>query len=116
MPWVDKNGCTGCGTCVEECPVSAIAMEDETARINMNECIRCGKCHEVCPEHAVKHDSERIPHEVEANVEKVKGYMEHFIDKPEKQACLKRSMNFFKKERIVAERTLEKLEMIQKEL
>ncbi len=114
MPWVDKNECTGCGTCVEGCPVDAIAMENEKAEIDMDECIRCGKCHEVCPEHAVKHDSERIPQEVEANVEKVKGYMTHFTNERESQACLKRSTNFFKKERVVAERTLEELEKMRK--
>ena len=114
MPWVDKNECTGCGTCVEECPVDVIAMKNEKAEINMDECIRCGICHEICPEHAVKHDSERIPQEVEVNVKKVKGYMEHFKNEEEKQACLKRSKNFFKFERTVAERTLEELEKIQK--
>jgi ferredoxin len=114
MPWVDKNECTGCGTCVEECPVDAIAMKDEKAEINMDECIRCGTCHEVCPEHAVKHDSEKIPQEVEVNAKKVKGYMEHFTNEGERQACLKRSMNFFKKERTVAERTLEELGKMQK--
>ncbi|MCK4423785.1 MAG: 4Fe-4S binding protein [Candidatus Omnitrophica bacterium] len=29
MPWVDKSKCTGCGRCVEECPVDTIAMEDD---------------------------------------------------------------------------------------
>ena len=114
MPWVDKNECTGCGTCIEECPVDAIAMENETAKIDMDECIRCGTCHGICPEHAVKHDSERIPQEVEANVEKVKGYMKHFTNEEERQACLKRSTNFFKFERTVAEQTLGKLEKMRK--
>ena len=114
MPWVDKEKCTGCGTCVEECPVGAIAWKEEKAKINMDECIRCGACHDICPEEAVRHDSERIPQEVEANVEKVKGYMGHFDNEKEKQACLKRSMNFFKFTRTVAERTLEKLEKMQK--
>ncbi|MCK4325965.1 4Fe-4S binding protein [bacterium] len=114
MPWVDESECTGCGTCVEECPVDAIAMQNEVAEINMDECIRCGKCHEVCPVHAIKHDSERIPQEMEANVEKVKGYMEHFTNEGERQTCLKRNMNFFKFGKAVAERTLEELEKMQK--
>lgn len=114
MPWVDKSECTGCGTCVEECPVDAIAIVEDVAEINMDECIRCGTCHGVCPEDAVKHDSERIPQDVEENVEKVKGYMGHFDDEKEKQGCLKRSMNFFRKEKKVAERTLEELEKMQK--
>ena len=114
MPWVDEEKCVACGICVEVCPVNAIAMEDEAARIDMDDCIKCGKCHEVCPEHAVKHDRERIPQEVEASVEKVKGYMKHFTNEQEKQACLKRSMNFFKFEIAVAEHALEELEKIRK--
>jgi uncharacterized Fe-S center protein len=114
MPWVDKNECVGCGVCVEECPVDAISLVNEKAEINMDECIRCGNCHEVCPEEAVKHDSERIPEEVQANVEKVEGYMRHFRDETEKQACLKRSMNFFKFQKTVAEKTLQQLERLKK--
>lgn len=59
MPWVDKNICTGCGLCVEECPVLAITMEEGKAKIDMDKCIRCKKCHEVCPQKAIKHDSEK---------------------------------------------------------
>ena len=43
-------------------------MNDHAAAINEKMCIRCGKCHSVCPEEAVRHDSERIPAEVEGNV------------------------------------------------
>ncbi len=114
MPWVDKNECVCCSVCVEECPVDAISLVDEKAEINMAECIRCGNCHEVCPQEAVKHDSERIPQEVKINVEKVKGYMKHFDNEMGKQSCLKRSMNFFKFEKTVAEKTLEQLETLKK--
>ena len=114
MPWVDKEECTGCGTCVEECPVDAISLVDEIAEINMDKCIRCGNCHEVCPQEAVKHDSERMPQEIQANVEKVEGCMKHFDDETERQACLKRSINFFKFEKTVAEKTLEQLETLKK--
>jgi len=40
MPWVDKDRCSGCGICVEECPVGVIVMENETAEINMDEALK----------------------------------------------------------------------------
>ena len=59
MPWVDEEKCTGCGICVEECPVDVISlsagqagMEGEKAEINMDECIHCGVCRDVCPQEA----------------------------------------------------------------
>ncbi|MCK4298412.1 MAG: 4Fe-4S binding protein, partial [Planctomycetes bacterium] len=66
---VDQEACVGCESCVPVCPVEAISMVDETARIDEQECIRCGRCHDVCPEEAVRHDSERIPQEIEANLD-----------------------------------------------
>ena len=110
MPWVDKEKCIACGICVGVCPVDAIEIEDETARIDMEECIKCGKCHEVCPENAVRHDKERIPREVESNLEKVKRNINYFNDEEERQACLKRNMNYFKFIRTIAENTLQQLE------
>jgi len=91
-------------------------MINELAKINMDECIRCGICHDVCPQEAVRHDSEKIPGEIEANVDKVKGYMKHFDNRDKKQACLKRSMNYFKKEKTVAGGTMERLEKLMHDL
>jgi len=118
MPWVDKNECTGCGICVEECPVDTIYMENEKAEINMDNCIRCGVCHTVCPENVVKHDNEKIPDEVEANIAKTKQFMsacaKYLGDVKEEQKCLKRMIKYFNKERIVAEKTLERLQMLER--
>ena len=61
MPWIDEESCTGCGICVDECPVDAISMKINEVTIDMAECIRCGVCHDVCPEESVRHDSEKIP-------------------------------------------------------
>ena len=110
MPWVDEEKCVSCGICVEVCPVDAIAMEEKAAWIDMDECIKCGKCHEVCPADAVKHDRERIPREVESNLEKVKKNISYFNDEEERQACLKRNMNYFKFVKTIAEKTLHQLE------
>jgi len=114
MPWVDRDECVGCGVCVEECPVDAIELVDEIAEIDMETCIRCGTCHDACPQDAVKHDKERIPLEISANVDKVKGYMDRFDGDEDRQACLKRSMNFFNFSRTVAEKTLEELDKLKK--
>jgi len=117
MPWVNEDMCVGCGVCVDECPVAAITQrEDQTAIINEDECIRCGKCHEVCPEEAVRHDSERIPQEVEANLEKTKGLLKHFETLQEQQAFLERMVRYFKKEQKVASLTIEKLTAIKSNL
>ena len=110
MPWVNQQMCTGCGTCVEECPVGAIALdEQDRATIDQQECIRCGKCHDVCPEEAVRHDSERIPQEVEANLQWVRNLMGRFETDEDKQALVERMVRFFNKERMVAEQTIERL-------
>ena len=96
--------CTGCGTCVEECPVGAIAVEGETAAIDDDKCVRCGKCHEVCPAEAVRHDSERIPQQVEANIQWARKLMAHFKTGEEKAGLLDRLRRHFNKEMKVANR------------
>ncbi len=32
MPWINKEMCTGCLTCVDECSVGAISMDEERVR------------------------------------------------------------------------------------
>jgi NAD-dependent dihydropyrimidine dehydrogenase PreA subunit len=116
MPWIDEISCNGCGICVDECPVDTIYMEGEKAEINMENCIRCGVCHDVCPQESVRHDREKIPDEVRANVEMTKRFMEacakYLGDKKEKGKCLKRMKKHFNKEKNVAEKTLNELEKL----
>ncbi len=118
MPWIDKNDCIGCGTCIEECPVDTIYMSNNEAEINMENCICCGICHDVCPEEAVKHDSDKIPDEVKANVEKTKEFMDacakYLGNEEERQKCLARMIKHYNKEKIVAEKTIEKLQMLRR--
>jgi len=110
MPWVNEDLCVSCGVCVDDCPVGAITLkENQKAVIKEDECIRCGRCHEVCPEEAVRHDSERIPQEVEANVEKTKSLLKHFETPQEQQAFLERMVRYFKKQQKVAGLTIDKL-------
>jgi formate hydrogenlyase subunit 6/NADH:ubiquinone oxidoreductase subunit I len=49
---VDKEACTGCGVCVDVCPVEAIIMENEKASIT-DECSECGVCVDECPSDAI---------------------------------------------------------------
>jgi len=110
MPWINEDLCVSCGVCVDDCPVGAITLEEnQTAVINEDECIRCGQCHDICPQEAVRHDSERIPQEVEANLEKTKGLLKHFETPQEQQAFLERMIRYFKKQQKVASLTMEKL-------
>jgi uncharacterized Fe-S center protein len=109
MPWVNGEMCTGCGTCLEECPVGAITLEEDVAVIEDEKCVRCGKCHEVCPVEAVRHDSERIPQEVDANLQWARKLMGHFETDEEKAALLERLGRHFKKEMKIAQQTLDRL-------
>ena len=116
MPWVNEEMCLGCGVCVEQCPVEAIFMVEEIARINEKQCIRCGRCHDTCPVEAVRHDSERIPQEIDANLEWTRALLEHFRTAKEKRELIERMKRYFAKEIKVAEQTIERLEYVSEEL
>lgn len=45
---VDKEKCTGCGACIESCPVNAITIKDNKAEIS-DSCLECGVCVNQCP-------------------------------------------------------------------
>ncbi len=54
LPAVDPDLCTGCGTCVEQCPMGALSMTGEDIpRVAEGACIACFCCQEICPEKAV---------------------------------------------------------------
>jgi Fe-S-cluster-containing hydrogenase component 2 len=50
---VDKEKCTGCESCVGECPSEAITMTDEKADVNLDVCVDCGVCADACPAEAI---------------------------------------------------------------
>ncbi|MEN6440664.1 MAG: DUF362 domain-containing protein [Syntrophobacter sp.] len=52
-PQADPALCTGCGSCVEQCPVSALSMTGSTPEADTAVCITCFCCQEVCPEKAI---------------------------------------------------------------
>lgn len=52
-PNVDRELCTSCGTCVDQCPVSALSMDEDIPQADDDTCITCFCCQEVCPEKAI---------------------------------------------------------------
>jgi ferredoxin len=116
MPWINKELCTGCQTCVDECCAGAIFMEKDIAFIKEDECIRCGVCHDVCPEDAVRHDGERIPEEVQSNLAWAKKLLTHEYysnDKTKQKQLIERLQRFFTKNKKVAEKTIEQLGILK---
>lgn len=55
-PSVKKNKCTRCAECVRHCPVEAITLLKQSARIDMDKCIGCAECLAVCRFDAIKYD------------------------------------------------------------
>ena len=56
----DSDLCTGCGTCVEICPMKAIKLKDDLSLIKQKRCIGCGNCVVKCPSEAIRmHKRER---------------------------------------------------------
>jgi len=50
---IDKEKCTGCGSCVEICPVEALKLVDDKATVDPDTCIDCGSCVDECPVEAI---------------------------------------------------------------
>lgn len=51
---VDKELCSGCGTCLERCKFDAIDIVDDVALIKSENCLGCGLCSVTCPETSIK--------------------------------------------------------------
>lgn len=53
---IDKEKCTGCGECVDSCPLDAIAIPEDgdgKAVIDPDICGECGACIDICPASAI---------------------------------------------------------------
>ncbi|MCF7975060.1 MAG: 4Fe-4S binding protein [Phycisphaerae bacterium] len=50
---VDSSKCTGCESCVSECPSEAIKMADSKAVVEEDACVDCGVCVDACPVEAI---------------------------------------------------------------
>ena len=53
---IDKETCTGCESCVDVCPVEAIAMNGGKAVVDADTCVDCGQCVDECPVEAISMD------------------------------------------------------------
>ncbi|MCU0844826.1 MAG: 4Fe-4S binding protein [Spirochaetes bacterium] len=53
MAYKITTDCTMCGTCVDECPVSAIKEGKDTYVIDADTCTNCAACVDVCPAAAI---------------------------------------------------------------
>jgi Dissimilatory sulfite reductase (desulfoviridin), alpha and beta subunits len=54
LPMVQKDECTGCGICVDDCPSGAISLDgDGICTIDKEACTECGICVDACPAEAI---------------------------------------------------------------
>lgn len=51
---LDRDQCTGCGTCVERCHFGANALVNSIAEVNLKKCYGCGMCVSTCAGQARK--------------------------------------------------------------
>jgi len=52
---VDNHKCTGCGTCVDTCPVGVFEIKDgKSVPVKTEECLVCRACEVQCPENAIQ--------------------------------------------------------------
>jgi uncharacterized Fe-S center protein len=61
--------CSGCGTCVESCPVSAMFIRDKMAFKDEVTCIGCNNCLAICPDSSIRLDQEALGPFMERMVE-----------------------------------------------
>lgn len=52
-PVVDASLCTACGICVDECPTSALDLDDAAVLAREDDCTECGTCVDTCPNEAI---------------------------------------------------------------
>lgn len=46
----DKENCIKCGSCVDQCTMFAITLDEEKYPVVNDLCVRCGQCGMVCPQ------------------------------------------------------------------
>lgn len=54
---INEESCTGCGACVDLCPLQILYLDKETGKCKVtdeNKCDRRRGCERVCPADAIK--------------------------------------------------------------
>lgn len=52
---IDREKCTGCGSCVSVCPADSLEVKEKKAKMTevFPMCFSCGNCTAICPEGAI---------------------------------------------------------------
>jgi len=50
----EEEVCSGCGDCIDRCPMDALTMDNDVAALDSNRCIGCGLCVSTCPTGALR--------------------------------------------------------------
>lgn len=64
-----KANCRSCYKCLRSCPVKAIRIKNDQAKIVKDRCVHCGQCLIVCPQNArqIKSDVYKIKNAIKSN-------------------------------------------------
>lgn len=54
IAFYDEEACSGCGECIDPCPMDALTMEGDAVALDTNRCIGCGLCVSTCPTGALR--------------------------------------------------------------
>jgi ferredoxin len=58
---IDKEICTGCGTCIEACSYGAIHLGDHRAEVDNALCTKCEACLDTCTFGAITETNKSMP-------------------------------------------------------
>ncbi|MDD3985044.1 MAG: DUF362 domain-containing protein [Methanobacterium sp.] len=54
------EGCTSCGICINSCPVNALYLDEQGAKMDYDRCIGCNNCIDKCSDSLIEQNWENI--------------------------------------------------------